>query len=190
VEGIIYPSSCNGTGSYGMILSDSEIFTSSSPLTSSGFGSGVCLTLGSAPVFAVDTDLLTVSGTASGSNFPGFTGSQDIIAGQMVRVKVTGATSASNMVNATATMLILRFSRLTGTISTTAGSTGFTISGLPPYLGTSFSTSPTVLTTTATLVEGTDTVGDLTGTVSMSALYLNAQDGAQYWFEAQKVRQQ
>lgn len=190
VEGIIYPSSCNGGSNYGMIISDSEIFTSGSPLTSAGFGSGVCLTLSSSAAFAVDTGLLTQSGVASGSSFPGFAGSQDILAGQMVRAKITGAASSSSTINATATELILRFSRLTGTVSTTAGTTGFTISNLPPYLGTTFSTAPTVLTSTATLLEGADSVGDLTGTVSMSALYLNANDGAQYWFEAQKVRQQ
>ena len=37
--------SCNNGSNYGMILSDSEIFTSGSPLTSAGFGAGVCLTL-------------------------------------------------------------------------------------------------------------------------------------------------
>lgn len=189
VEGIIYPSSCNGGSNYGLIISDSVIFTSGSPLTSAGFGSGVCLTLSSTPVFAVDTGLLTQSGTASGTNFPGFAGPQDILAGQMVRVKITGAASSSSTINATATELILRFSRLTGTVSTTSG-TSFTITSLPPYLGTAFSTAPTVLTSTATLVEGTDSVGDLSGTVSMSALYLNANDGTQYWFQAQKVRQQ
>jgi Domain of unknown function (DUF4382) len=190
VEGIIYPSSCNGGSNYGMILSDSTIFTSGSPLLSAGFGAGVCLTLSSTVVFNVDTGLLTQTGTASGSNFPGFTGTQDIFAGQVVRAKITDAASSSSTINASATTLILRFSRLTGTVSTTAGVTGFTITNLPPYLGTTFSTAPTVLTSTATLVEGAGSVGDLTGTVSMSALYLNASDGAQYWFEAQKVRQQ
>ena len=33
VEGIIFPSTCNNGSNYGMILSDSEIFTSGSPLT-------------------------------------------------------------------------------------------------------------------------------------------------------------
>jgi hypothetical protein len=62
---------------------------------------------------------------------------------------------------------------------------------LPAYLGTTFSTAPQVIAyTNATLLEGETSIGSLTGTVSMSALYLNANDGAQYWFQAGKVRQQ
>ncbi|MGB2664995.1 MAG: DUF4382 domain-containing protein [Candidatus Acidiferrum sp.] len=189
VEGIIYPSACNGGSNYGMILSDSEIFTSGSPLTSAGFGAGVCLTLSPTGSFAIDTGILTGQAGVPVSNV-GFRDTGDILAGQMVRAKVTGAATGTNGVNATATELILRFSRLTGTISTTTG-TSFNIAGLPPYLGTTFSTPPQVITyINATLLEGQTSVGSLTGTVSMSALYLNANDGAQYWFQAAKVRQQ
>ena len=118
----------------------------------------------------------------------GFRDTGDILAGQMVRAKVNGAATGTNGVNATATQLILRFSRLTGTISTTTG-TSFNITGLPPYRGR-LSTPPQVITyINATLLEGQSSVGSLTGTVSMSALYLNANDGAQYWFQADKVRQ-
>ncbi len=188
VEGIIYPSACNNGSNYGMILSDSEIFTSGSPLTSAGFGAGVCLTLSSTGAFAIDTGILTGQAGVPVSNV-GFKDTGDILAGQMVRAKVTGAVTGTNGVNATATALILRFSRLTGTISTTSG-TSFNITGLPPYLGTTFSTPPQVITyINATLLEGETSVGSLTGTVSMSALYLNANDGAQYWFQAAKVRQ-
>ncbi len=189
VEGLIYPSACNGGSNYGMILSDSEIFTSSSPLTSAGFGAGVCLTLSPTGSFAIDTGILTGQAGVPISNV-GFRDTGDILAGQMVRAKVTGAATGTNGVDATATQLILRFSRLTGTVSTTTG-TSFNITGLPPYLGTTFSTPPQVITyINATLLEGQTSVGSLTGTVSMSALYLNASDGAQYWFQAAKVRQQ
>lgn len=189
VEGMIYPSSCNGGSNYGMIVSDSEIFTSGSPLTSVGFGSGVCLTLNPAGSFAIDTGILTGQAGVPVSNV-GFRDTGDILAGQMVRAKVTGATTGTSEVDATANQLILRFSRLTGTISTTSG-TSFNITGLPAYLGTTFSTPPQVITyINATLLEGQTSVGSLTGTVSMSALYLNANDGAQYWFQAAKARQQ
>ncbi len=188
VEGIIFPSTCNNGSNYGMILSDSEIFTSGSPLTSAGFGAGVCLTLNPTGSFAIDTGILTGQAGVPVSNV-GFRDTGDILAGQMVRAKVNGAATGTNGVNATATQLILRFSRLTGTISTTTG-TSFNITGLPPYLGTTFSTPPQVITyINATLLEGQSSVGSLTGTVSMSALYLNANDGAQYWFQADKVRQ-
>jgi hypothetical protein len=188
VEGIIFPSACNNGTNYGMILSDSEIFTSGSPLTSAGFGAGVCLTLNPTGSFAIDTGILTGQAGVPVSNV-GFKDTGDILAGQMVRAKVNGATTGTNGVNATATELILRFSRLTGTISTTTG-TSFNITGLPSYLGTTFSTPPQVITyINATLLEGQSSVGSFTGTVSMSALYLNANDGAQYWFQANKVRQ-
>lgn len=190
VEGIIYPSSCNGGSNYGMILSDSAIFTSGSPLTSASFGSGICLTLGSSATFNVDSGILTgQSGVPSGSGPAGFRSSGDLLAGQMIRAKITGAATGTSGINATATALLLRFSRLTGTIGTTT-STSFTISGLPAYLG-SFTSSPTVLAyPNATLLEGQSSLGNLTGTVSMSSLFLNAGDGAQYWFQAGKVRQQ
>jgi hypothetical protein len=192
VEGVIYPSSC--TGGYAVVLSDSVINTSGSPLAGASFGSGVCLTVSGTATFAVDSGILTnqpgVPG-GGGSLVPGFRGASDILAGQTVRVLISGATAGTNgLINATANLLILRFSRLTGTISSTSG-TSFYISGLPVYLGTQFNTAPQVYTyINGTLLEGQSSVGDLTGTVSMSALYLNLQDGAQYWFQAAKVRQQ
>jgi hypothetical protein len=189
VEGIIYPSSCNGGSNYGLILSDSAILTTSSPLVGATFGSGVCLTLSQATTFAIDTDILTGQAGVPVTNV-GFAGTGDILSGQTVRAKVKGAVAGTNGVNASATALILRFSRLTGTISV-ATSTGFTITGLPAYLGTTFSTSPQVIAyVNATLLEGVTSTGSLTGTVSMTALYLNVNSGAQYWFQAAKVRQQ
>ena len=191
VEGIIYPSSCNGGSNYGMILSDSAIFTSGSPLASASFGSGVCLTLGSTVTFAVDSGILTGQpGVPGGSGgVVGFASSSDLLGGQMVRAKVSGAATGTNGINATANALILRFSRLTGTISTTT-SNSFSIAGLPSYLG-SFSAPPVVEAyPSATLVEGQTGIGNLTGTVSMSSLFLNVGSGAQFWFQAAKARQQ
>jgi CBS domain-containing protein len=190
VEGIIYPSNCNGGNNLGMILSDSTIFTSGSPLTSAGFGAGVCLTRSQTTAFAIDTGILTGQAGVPVNN-TGFSGVGDLLAGQTVRAKVTSATLGTNgLVNATATELILRFSRLTGTVSTTAGSNIFTITNLPSYLGTTFSVPPQVITyTNATILEGQTSVSSLTGTVSMRALYLDVSGGAQYWFQAAKVRQ-
>jgi hypothetical protein len=192
VEGIIYPSSCNGQGSYGIVLSDSVINTSGSPLAGSSFGSPVCLTLNSTGAFAIDTGILTNQAGVPVGNI-GFRNTGDILAGQMVRARITGAATGTNgYTNAIANLLLLRFSRLSGSVGTTAGSV-FTVSGLPPYLGTTFNVPPQVITyVNATLLENVpgSSIGNLTGTVSMSALYLNANDGAQYWFQAVKVRQQ
>jgi hypothetical protein len=190
VEGVIYPSSC--AGGYAMVLSDSVINTSGSPLAGASFGSGVCLTISGTATFEVDSGILTNQpGVPGGPLVAGFRQTSDILAGQTVRVLISGAATGTNgLVNATANLLILRFSRLTGTISSTSG-TSFFITGLPAYLGTQFNTAPQVYTyVNGTLLEGQTSVGSLTGTVSMSALYLNRQDGAQYWFQAAKVRQQ
>jgi hypothetical protein len=184
VEGTIYPSTCNGGSNYGLVLSDSAIFTSGSPLKSANFGAGVCLKLNPTASFAIDTGILT--GQAGVPTSVGFSSASDILAGQTVRAKVTGAATGTNgIIDATATALILRFSRLTGTVGTPSGST-FTINGLPAYLGT-FTVSPTVDTyTSATIFEGLTGVGDLANaqTVSFSALYLNAAPN----FQAAKVR--
>jgi hypothetical protein len=189
VEGIIYPTSTSScSGGYGLILADSVINTSGSPLSGQSFGTGVCLTLGGTATYAIDTGILTGQSSVP-LNGIGFHDSADILAGQVVRAKISGATTTSGIINATANLLLLRFSRLTGTVSSTTG-TSLYVTGLPAYVGT-FSTPPQVYTYVgATLFEGQSSVGSLTGTVSMSTLYLNVTGGAQYWFQAAKVRQQ
>ena len=172
VEGTIYPSNCNGGSNFGMILNDSAIFTSGSPLISANFGHGICLTLAASPGFSIDTGILT--GQIGVPTTTGFTSPSDLLAGQNVRVKVTGAATGTNGINATATALILRFSRLTGTVST-PGSLVFSISGLPAYI-TAFTTSPQVATyANATVLEGAANISSLTNsqTVSITALFVN-----------------
>ena len=191
VEGIlIAPSSC--TGGSGLILSDSVINTSGSPLASASFGSGLCISINPNAPYGVDSGILTTQpGVPSGTSVAGFRQTSDLLTGQMVRMQISGAASGSNgLINATANYMLLRFSRLTGTISSTSG-TSFYISGLPGYLGTSFNTAPQVFTyVNGTLLEGASSVGSLTGTVSMSSLYMNVNGGAIYWFQAAKARQQ
>jgi hypothetical protein len=189
VQGIIYQATCNS--GWAMLLSDSEIFTSGSPLANASFGTGVCLTLNPGGEFAIDPGYLYGQGAPYGTSVQGFQSTSDMLAGQMVRARISGAATTNNIINATANVLTLRFSRLTGTISTTT-STSFFITGLPTYLGTTFSAPVQVQAyPNATLVEGESSLGNLTGTVSMSSLYLNNSTGAaQYWFYANKVRQQ
>jgi Domain of unknown function (DUF4382) len=189
VEGIIYPSSC--TGGFAMIVSDTVINTSGSPLASSSYGSGVCLTIAQTVTFAVDSGILTNQpGVPGGSNVSGFSNLSDILAGQIVRAKVSGAATGTNgFTNAIANVLLLRFSRLTGTIQSTSG-TSFYLTGLPAYLGTTFNAAAQVYTyPNATLVEGDTSISSLSGVVSMTTLYLDAPP-AQYPFQAAKVRQQ
>ncbi|HTB95195.1 MAG TPA: DUF4382 domain-containing protein [Candidatus Sulfotelmatobacter sp.] len=184
VEGTIYPSTCNGGSNFGMILSDSSITTGGSPLASAGFGSGVCLTISPTATPLVDFGILTGQPTLPATN-AGFSTVGDLLAGQTIRAKVTGAATGTNGINATATALILRFSRLTGTVGTVSGPV-FGINGLPTYI-TAFTVPPSVQTyTNATLFENVTT---LSGTVSISALFYNPIGGPVQSFQAAKVRQ-
>jgi hypothetical protein len=190
VEGTIYPSNCNGGSNFGLIISDSSINTSGSPLASASFGSGVCLTLSPTASFLVDSGILTGQ-----PGFPltntGFSKGSDLLAGQTVRAKITGAaTGTNNLINATATAMILRFSRLTGTVGTLSPP-AFFINGLPTYI-TAFTVPPSVQTyTNATLFEGAANAGGLSSgaTVSVAALFYNPVGGPTQPLQAAKVRQ-
>lgn len=189
VEGMIY-GGCNGGAGYGLILSDSTIFTASSPLTTATFGQAVCLTPSQTANFAIDTGILTgQSGVPVGN--AGFTSASDIYVGQTVRVQVTGATSGTNIINATAPEFILRFSRITVTVNTAASLT-FSISALPPFMSSEFTTMPQVQTyQNATLLEGITSINSLQSgqNVSISALLLNPTTAnTQFAFQAAKVR--
>jgi Domain of unknown function (DUF4382) len=119
VEGIIYPKGCNGGSNYGMVLSDSAIFATGSPLASTTFGTEVCLALSPNVAFAVDSGMLTGQPSVpNGTNVVGFRSASDLLEGQMIRARITGATTGTNGVNATATVLLLRLPRVTGSIST------------------------------------------------------------------------
>jgi hypothetical protein len=184
VEGTIYPSNCNGGSNFGLIISDSSIVTSGSPLASAGFGSGVCLTVSPTATPLIDFGILTGQPGLPATN-NGFSTVGDLLAGQTIRAKVTGAATGTNGINATATALILRFSRLTGTVGTVSGPV-FGINGLPTYI-TAFTVPPSVQTyTNATLFENVTT---LSGTVSISALFYNPIGGPVQALQAAKVRQ-
>jgi Domain of unknown function (DUF4382) len=175
VEGTIYPSNCNGGANFGMILSDSSITTGGSPLASSGFGTGVCLTISPSATFVVDSGILTGQPSFPATN-AGFANTNDLLAGQTVRARITGAASGTNGVNATATAMILRFSRLTGTLGNLSGA-GFTISGLPTYI-TAFAAPPVTQSfTNATIFEGAADVNSISGTISIAALFYNPVGG-------------
>ena len=189
VEGTIYPSNCNGGANFGMILSDSSIATSGSPLAGSPFGTGVCLTVSPTATFLVDFGILTGQPSLPATN-AGFSSANDLLAGQMIRAKVTGAASGANGINATATAMILRFSRLTGTVGTLS-TPAFFIDGLPTYV-TAFTVPPSVETyTNATLFEGVANAGSLSpgATVSVAALFYNPVGGPTEPLQAAKVRQ-
>jgi len=185
VEGTIYTNGSCSSG-FGLIVGDSSIFTSGSPLASASFGSKLCLTLGPTATFTVDDGILTNQGVP----ITGFGSSGDLFAGQTIRANVASAISGTSGVTVTASELLLRFSRLTAPVNSISGST-FTVTSLPAYFAATPTTTPSVQTyINATLFEGVTTgvAGLSTGqTVSISALFLNPTTQPQP-FQAAKVR--
>jgi len=184
VEGFIFPSTCNGGSNIGMILADSAVPSANATLTGLSYGAGLCLTVSPTATFFVDTGFLPVGQLTSG-----FTDSSDIQVGQVVRVDVSNVVAGS-VVDATATNLVLRYSRLSGTVNVVSGN-NFTIDGLPTYLG--FTLSPLVATYSSnTIFEGV--TGGISGLsnprpVAIRALYLNPAKALQgIPFLAAKVR--
>ena len=182
IEGFIFPSTCNGGSNIGMILADSAVPSGNATLTGLSYGAGFCLTVSPTTTFFVDTGFLPV-----GQPTTGFTNSNDIQIGQVVRVDVSNVVAGS-VVDATATNLVLRSSRLSGTVNVVTGN-NFTINGLPTYLG--FTLSPLVATYSSnTIFEGV--TGGISGLsnprpVAIRALYLNPAT-APVPFLAAKVR--
>jgi len=189
VEGIIYPTSSQGV--FGMILADKVSATGNATLSAGIYGSGVLLTL-SATNYSVDTKTLSSQLLAPA----GFSGSGDLLGGQVVRAQITGISADNNgNITATANNMLLRYSRLSGTVNLVSGNS-FSISGLPSYvyaLNTSLSSTPQVYTyPTLTAFDGITGLSDSTfpgASVSIRALYLNYPK-ATYPFQAAKVRVQ
>jgi hypothetical protein len=186
VEGIVYPTSTAGL--YGMILSDKVVTDGNTALTAATYGSGVFLTATPTVVYFVDTKTLSIPiPNPATLGFPG-TG---LVAGQVVRAQLTAATTGTTGINATASNVILRYSRVSGTISTLG--TFFNIANLPPYinaLNTSLSLTPqvgTYLNYTAFdgVVNTTDTNFVIGANVAIRALYLSSTTPS---FQAAKVR--
>jgi len=191
VEGIIYPTLTQGV--FGMVLADKVSASGNATLSAvtSTYGSGVLLTL-NATNYSVDTK--TLSSQFSGNT--GFSGSGDLLGGQVVRAQITGISTDNNgNITASANNLLLRYSRLSGTLNSVAGS-AFTVASLPGYLialNNSLGNAPQVFTyPTVTAFDGITGLTDssiVPGTTSVSfrALYLNSPP-ATYPFQAAKVR--
>jgi len=193
VEGVIYPTSATTTTPVvvGMILADKSVKTGNAVLsaTTTTFGTGIFLTLGTTANFVIDSKTLS-----SAPNFQpiGFSGTGNLLAGQQVRVQITGVTSGTSGITGTANNVALRFSRISGTVGTVSGA-AFTITGYPNYIGLlNASLGPTPLVYTyspGTLFDGVTGTSDpkfVTGApVSIRALYL---DNAQPAFASTKVR--
>jgi len=194
IEGIIYPTvNTATTGVVGMILADKISASGNATLGASTttFGTGIFLTAGSNINYLIDSKNLT---SAPGFNPLGFAGSGDLLAGQQIRAQVTNVASSSSGISATATNVLLRWSRISATIFGVQGSS-FAISGLPTYM-VSLSPNPGLLSTPLVYSYSPETLFDgVTGTtdpnfvvgkaLAIRALYLN---NASPTFQAGKVR--
>jgi hypothetical protein len=166
VEGFIYPSTCNGAGSFGLILFDSTVISGNTTLTPLSYGSGFCLTMNPTAVFLVDTGLLTTA-LPSGASQPGFISPADIVIGQVVRVQVSNVV-AGTLVSATANSVLLRYSRISGPVNTLLNP-NFSVNA-PTYLG--FTLPPIVATfINNTIFEG---VTDASGLASPRPVAIRA----------------
>jgi hypothetical protein len=189
VEGTIYPTSQAGV--VGLIVADKVAVTSTTPLASSSttYGTGIFLSVDTGTIYSVDTKTLSTQNLGLGALF---TGSGDLFAGQTVRVQLSNITSTSNGISATANNVLLRWSRLTGTVNSVAGNS-FTLANIPGYINTlnpTLSLTPQVITyVNATAFDGITDVSGLSATTSqlasIRALYI---DRAQQPFQAAKVR--
>src|SRR5271165_95067 len=191
VEGTIYPTAV--ANQVGLIIADKVAITSTTPLASSSttYGTGIFLTVESGTTYTVDTKTLSSQPGFAATVDALFSGSGSLLAGQTVRVQLSNIISGTNGLNATATNVLLRWSRLTGTVNSVAAPT-FTLANIPDYintLNTTLSLTPQVMTyPNATVFDGITDISGLSATTSqrasIRALYLNGAPP----FQAAKVR--
>ena len=187
VEGIILPTTTAGIVQ--LVLADKVSVSGNSILSASTttWGSIIYLTANT-PNYSVDTKTLSSQLIAP----IGFLGSGDLLGGQVVRAQITNVASANGNISATASNVLLRYSRLPGTVNTVSGNT-FTIAGLPSYIyslnpGLNTSTTQVLTYQNLTAFDGITSLADSNfqngSPVAIRALYLNATPN----FQAAKVR--
>lgn len=166
LQGTIFTSTTPGT--FTLIVNDKIQTSTNAVLTPVGSGSTVSLTLDAAATFAVDTSNLGLVTPA------GFASASDLRNGQTVLAHVKSATQGT-VVNIVADRMVLRFSRLTGTVGTVSGNV-FTIQNFQNFFGTP-AVPPGVQTFVpqTTFDNVTGGIGGITtgNSVSIRALFLN-----------------
>jgi hypothetical protein len=160
-----------------VVLSDKTVVSGNSVLTAATGGTIVQASLGTSPVFSLDTKgLSAVTGSPAAIN--SFLGLANVFAGQTVRMQVTNPIAgSSSTVQVSTNSVVLRFSRVTATVATPPAPF-FSVSNLPSLL-----TSPPsplipqnipVQVSTQTNFDGVANITTLsTGdTVSLRALFI------------------
>jgi hypothetical protein len=187
VEGTVYLS--NGSNQFSMILADEYVENTTSPLAGAAAGEQVNATINAGTTFLVDPKNL-----GSFTSLTGFTSASDLVNGQTVMVHAVSATTGTNgVISVTTDRLMLRYTRVTGSVSLVSDPT-FTIlnTSLPAFFPT-FTNSPLVQTYPAATVfdnVNSGTIGGLAvnDTVSIRALFLNPGTAGATPFLAAKVR--
>jgi hypothetical protein len=193
VEGVIYP-----TGPLtatpvvvGMILADKISTGDNTTLgaVTTTFGTGIFLAASTSINYVIDEKNLSNIITPVG-----FSGSGDLLAGQQIRAQVTNVASTTSGITATATNVLLRWSRFSGRINTVAGN-NFSVTGIPTYMNVfnaNLPLAPLVFTySNGTLFDGVTGTGDpnfvVGKSVAIRALYLNPLTSTPP-FQAAKIR--
>jgi hypothetical protein len=186
IEGIVTTTPSSTTQF--QIVANDLVASSTNSLIANGasaLGAPVQVTMVNPAVFTVDTKGLTIPATSFGG-----TDVSILIPGQTVAVHVSSFTAASGNTQAAANAdtLILRFTRVTGTV-TTATALTFSMQSLPPLFGL---TAPAIVQLSTgspgTNYDGTTSASGLTAgqTVSIRALYFGPVSATP--FVAAKVR--
>ncbi len=163
-----------------VVLSDKTVVSGNSVLTASPGGTIVQVSLGTSPIFSIDTKGLSAVLASSPGDIADFATLSNVFAGQTVRMQVlaspapTSGLNGSILVNTNS--IVLRFSHVTGTVSIPpAPFFGVSAATLPNFLGgITGLVNISVQTSTQTNFDG---VANLTAlnvgdSVSMRALYI------------------
>jgi hypothetical protein len=192
IEGIITSTPSSST-QFQLVVNDTVSASANSLFgTAAPLGTPVNVTLSSPQPFAVDTKGLVVPVTV----FSGGTDTSVLAPGQEVAVRLTAFTAASGstLASATANFVYLRFTSVTGTVSSVAPPNTFTMQSFPPFLGL---TTPVTVQLSAgspsTNFDGVTAASGLTAgqVVSIHALYFGPPVGLTSTltpFSAAKVR--
>ena len=177
VEGTVFLTDL-GKLQISIVLSDKTVVSGNSVLTAASGGTVVVAQLGATPTFSIDTKGLSAV-LASFNSIP-FATLSNVFAGQVVRMQVlaspapTAGPISSVLVNTNS--VLLRFSRVTATVSIQPAGTFFSVSALtlPSFLGgiTGLVNIP-VQISNQTNIDGVTAITGLNvgDTVSVRALY-------------------
>lgn len=184
IEGIV--TTLNTSSNQFQIVTNDYVPASKSSIISGlSLGDPVNVTLlGTVQPFYIDSKGLPVFGT-----FLGQTSATNILPGQTVALHVTSFTAKSGTTHASASadIVVLRFTRVAGSVTTPTGSI-FSLQSLPPFFGqTTPSQVQLSIGTPSTYLDGYSSIGSIQqgDTVAIRALYFGATQPA---FTAAKVR--